>query len=54
MAQGFEAVLFDLFGTLVTKALLNHAQLPVPAVVVTSEDVTQGKPAPDCYLLAAS
>jgi sugar-phosphatase len=29
------------------------ADLPVPAVLVTAEDVVRGKPAPDCYLLAA-
>jgi sugar-phosphatase len=34
-------------------ARLNAAGIPVPAVVVTSEDVTAGKPAPDPYLLAA-
>ena len=29
------------------------AGLPVPAVLVTAEDVERGKPAPDCFLLAA-
>jgi sugar-phosphatase len=29
------------------------AGLPLPAVTVTSEDVVAGKPAPDCYLIAA-
>ena len=32
---------------------LARAALPTPEVVVTSEDVTQGKPAPDGYLLGA-
>jgi sugar-phosphatase len=32
---------------------LQAAGLPVPAVMVTSEDVENGKPAPDCFLLAA-
>ena len=27
--------------------------LPTPAVLVTAEDVARGKPAPDCFLLAA-
>lgn len=32
---------------------LAAAGLPVPAVLVTAEDVERGKPAPDCFLLAA-
>lgn len=32
---------------------MKAAGIPVPAVMVTSEDVTIGKPHPDCYLLAA-
>jgi sugar-phosphatase len=32
---------------------LNAAGLPIPAVLVTAEDVSRGKPAPDGYLLAA-
>lgn len=32
---------------------LEAAGLPPPAVLVTSEDVEHGKPAPDCFLLAA-
>lgn len=32
---------------------LTAAGLPVPAVLVTAEDVERGKPAPDCFLLAA-
>jgi mannitol-1-/sugar-/sorbitol-6-phosphatase len=32
---------------------IEAARLPVPEVLVTAEDVSQGKPAPDCYLLAA-
>jgi sugar-phosphatase len=30
------------------------AGVPVPAVLVTADDVTRGKPAPDCFLLAAA
>lgn len=33
---------------------LEAAGLPVPAMMVSGEDVTNGKPAPDCFLLAAS
>jgi sugar-phosphatase len=32
---------------------LEATGLPLPLVVITSEDVDQGKPAPDCFLLAA-
>jgi len=32
---------------------LEAAGLPVPAVLVVAEDVRRGKPAPDCFLLAA-
>ncbi|WP_211462721.1 HAD-IA family hydrolase [Collimonas silvisoli] len=32
---------------------MKAAGIPVPAVLVTSEDVAAGKPNPDCYLLAA-
>lgn len=32
---------------------LEAAGLPVPATFVTAEDVTRGKPQPDCYQLAA-
>ena len=35
-------------------ARLRRAGLPVPAVLVSAEDVTRGKPSPDVYLLAAS
>lgn len=35
-------------------ARLKAAGIPVPAVVVTSEDVSAGKPAPDPYLVAAA
>jgi sugar-phosphatase len=83
--ETFDAVLFDLFGTLVTdqadaihgaadllsamppnkwaivtscprglaQRLIEHAGLPSPPLVVSSDDVRRGKPAPDCYLLAA-
>ncbi|HKU68165.1 MAG TPA: HAD-IA family hydrolase [Candidatus Baltobacteraceae bacterium] len=82
----FDAVLFDLFGTLVTDrgeaiagagellaamppgrwaivtscprglagALIRRASLPDPPVIVSSDDVSRSKPAPDCYLLAAA
>lgn len=81
----YDAVLFDLFGTLVdgrgeaidgaretlerlppgrwaivtscprrlAAALLDHAGLPIPAVLVTSDDVERGKPDPHCYALGA-
>jgi sugar-phosphatase len=32
---------------------LEAAGLPVPPVMITAEDVDRGKPAPDCFLLAA-
>lgn len=32
---------------------IKAAGIPVPALMVTAEDVTRGKPAPDCFLLAA-
>jgi sugar-phosphatase len=32
---------------------LAAAGLPTPPVLVTAEDVARGKPAPDCFLLAA-
>jgi sugar-phosphatase len=32
---------------------LRAAGIPQPRVLVTADDVTQGKPAPDCFLLAA-
>ena len=32
---------------------LKAAGLPIPQVLITAEDVEKGKPAPDCYLLAA-
>lgn len=35
------------------KIRLAAAGLPIPAVLVTAEDVERGKPAPDCFLLAA-
>jgi sugar-phosphatase len=34
-------------------ARLDYAGIPVPPVMVTAEDVSHGKPAPDCFLLAA-
>ena len=32
---------------------MRGAGLPLPKVVVTADDVSRGKPAPDCYLLCA-
>ncbi|CAN7190205.1 HAD-IA family hydrolase [Mesorhizobium sp. LjNodule214] len=32
---------------------MKAAGIPVPAVIVAAEDVTRGKPAPDCFRLAA-
>lgn len=32
---------------------MQAAGIPVPAMIVSAEDVTRGKPAPDCFLLAA-
>jgi sugar-phosphatase len=34
-------------------ARLNAANLPAPPVIITADDVPKGKPAPDCFLLAA-
>jgi len=39
--------------TLATRRL-EAAGLPVPSVMITAEDVERGKPAPDCFLLAAT
>jgi sugar-phosphatase len=36
------------------RARLNAAGLPIPAQIVTADDVTQGKPAPEPYLLGAA
>jgi len=35
------------------RARLGAAGIPVPAALVSGEDVAAGKPAPDCYLLGA-
>lgn len=35
------------------KRRIEAAGLPTPATIVTSEDVRRGKPAPDCFILAA-
>ena len=32
---------------------MQAAGIPVPALMVAGEDVSHGKPAPDCFLLAA-
>ena len=37
----------------VATARLKHAGLPIPSVLVTAEDVTNGKPDPEPYLVAA-
>jgi len=39
---------------LLAQRRLEAAGLPQPPMMVSSEDVTNGKPAPDCFLLAAS
>ena len=86
MACEYDAVLCDLFGTLVddrghaiegaaaltgilrgarwaivtscgarlAAALLEHAGLPRPGVLITADDVEHQKPAPESYLQAAS
>ncbi|MES2171377.1 MAG: HAD-IA family hydrolase, partial [Actinomycetota bacterium] len=36
------------------RARMEAAGLPMPAVLVTAEDVTAGKPDPECYRFAAS
>ena len=36
------------------KRRLGAAGLPLPPLMIAGEDVTQGKPAPDCFLLAAA
>ena len=33
---------------------IEAAGLPMPPLMIAAEDVTQGKPAPDCFLLAAA
>jgi beta-phosphoglucomutase-like phosphatase (HAD superfamily) len=85
IAEMYDAVLFDLFGTLVddrgnaiagaretlerlpsgrwaivtscprglAAALLENAGLPLPKVIITSDDVERGKPDPRCYALGA-
>jgi sugar-phosphatase len=35
------------------EARLRRAGLPLPGLMITADDVTQGKPAPECYLLAS-
>ncbi|MEZ4663309.1 MAG: HAD-IA family hydrolase [Caldilineaceae bacterium] len=37
----------------IATARLKHVELPVPNVLITADDVRNGKPAPDPYLLAA-
>lgn len=38
---------------LLAERRIEAAGLPMPAVLVTADDVARGKPAPDCFLLAA-
>jgi sugar-phosphatase len=38
---------------LLAKRRLEAAGLPTPPLMITADDVTHGKPAPDCFLLAA-
>ena len=40
-------------GRKLASALIAHAGLPAPDVVVSADDVPRTKPAPDCYLEAA-
>jgi mannitol-1-/sugar-/sorbitol-6-phosphatase len=37
----------------IATARMRHTGLPIPRVVVSAEDVENGKPAPECYLKAA-
>jgi sugar-phosphatase len=41
-------------GTTLALARLRHVGLPIPRALVTADDVKQGKPSPDPYLLAAA
>ena len=41
-------------GTTLALARLRHVGLPIPRTLVTADDVKQGKPSPDQYLLAAA
>jgi beta-phosphoglucomutase-like phosphatase (HAD superfamily) len=43
-----DAILFDLDGV-----LMRWVNLPIPRTLVTGDDVRQGKPAPEPYLVAA-
>lgn len=40
--------------TELAKARLGQANLPIPRVLVTADDVRQGKPAPEAYLVGAN
>jgi mannitol-1-/sugar-/sorbitol-6-phosphatase len=35
------------------RARLGAANLPLPPIMITADDIANGKPAPDCFLLAA-
>jgi sugar-phosphatase len=40
-------------GRVLARRRLEHANLPVPDILIAAEDVAVGKPEPDCYLKAA-
>ena len=40
-------------GSRLARGLVREAGLPEPALLISADDVSRGKPAPDCYLLAA-
>jgi len=40
-------------GRALARLRLSTVGIPLPAVIITSEDVSNGKPAPDCYRLGA-
>ncbi len=37
----------------VAEARIRHVDLPMPPLLITADLISRGKPAPDCYLLAA-
>jgi sugar-phosphatase len=52
--QGVRWAVVTSCGTRFASALLAHAGLPQPPLLVTADDVERNKPAPDGYLLAAA